>query len=55
MPLGTVIAALKFLSTDAKGILPLNSKIPCGQYGDDAAAWKSGCVPDVAVEPPIGC
>ena len=45
MTLGTVTAALKFLSTDTKGILPLNSKIPYGQYGDDAAAWKSGSMP----------
>ena len=34
--LSKVTAALKLLSTDAKGVLPLNSKIPCGQNGVDA-------------------
>ena len=38
--LGKVTAAPKFLSTDAKGILPLNSKIPCGQDGEVDAVWK---------------
>ena len=41
MTLGKVTAALKLLSTDAKGILPLNLKIPCGQYGDGYAVRKS--------------
>ena len=31
----------EFLSTDAKGIMPLNSKIPCGQDGDSDTVWKS--------------
>ena len=38
----------EFLSTDAKGIMPLNSKIPCGQDGDSDTVWKS--VRDVLVE-----
>ena len=31
MTTGKVTVALKLLSTDARGILPLNLKIPCGQ------------------------
>ena len=38
MTLGKVTATLKLLSTDAKVILPHNSKIPCGQDGDGDAA-----------------
>ena len=48
MTLGKITAALKLFSTDAKGILPLNSKIPCGQDGDCDAAWKS--VRDILAE-----
>ena len=40
MKLGKVTAALKLLSTDAKGILPLNSKILCSQDGEVDAVWK---------------
>ena len=32
----------------AKGIMPLNSKIPCGQDGDSDTVWKS--VSNVLVE-----
>ena len=46
--LGNATAAFKLLSADAKGILPLNSKIPCGQDGDGDAAWKS--VRDILAE-----
>ena len=48
MKLGKVTAALKLLLTDAKGILPLNSKIPCGQDGKVDAVCKS--VRDILAE-----
>ena len=41
MSSGNDIAGLKLLSIGAKGILLLNSKIPCGQDGDGDAACKS--------------
>ena len=41
MKLCKVTAALQLLSTDAKGILPLNSKIPCGQDGEVDTVRKS--------------
>ena len=41
MTIGKVTAVIKLLSTDGSGILPLNSKIPCGQDGDGDTAWKS--------------
>ena len=40
MKLGKATAALKLLSTDAKDILPLNSKIPCGQDSEVDAVWN---------------
>ena len=53
MTLGKVTAAFKLLSVDAKGILPLNSIIPCRQDGDGDAAWKS--VRDILAEKhPLG-
>ena len=48
MSLGRVAAALKFLSEDAKGILPLHSKIPCGPDGNGDTVWKS--VKDILAE-----
>ena len=39
--MGKVTAALKLLSTNAKSILPLNFRIPCGQDGSGDTAWKS--------------
>ena len=48
MTLGKVTAALKHLSTDAKGTLPLSPKIPYGQDGDGDTAWKS--VRDILAE-----
>ena len=48
MSLGKVSAALKLLSEDAKGVLPLNSKVPCGQDGDGSTLWKS--VKDILAE-----
>ena len=48
MKLGKVTAALKLLSTDVKGVLPLNSKILCGQDGDVDAVQKS--VRDILAE-----
>ena len=48
MKLGKVTAALKLFSTDAKGIMSLNSKIPCGQDGDGDAVRKS--VRDILAE-----
>ena len=48
MSLGKVTAALKFLSTDAKGVLSLNFKIPCGHGGNGDTAWKS--VRDILAE-----
>ena len=47
MKLGKVTVALKLLSTDAKGVLPLNLKTPCGQDDVDAV-WKS--VRDILAE-----
>ena len=48
MTLGKVSAPLTLLSTDAKGILPLNSKVPCEQDGDGNAVRKS--VRDILAE-----
>ena len=48
MTLSKVTAALKHLSTDAKGTLPLSPKTPCEQDGDGDAAWKS--VRDILTE-----
>ena len=50
MSLGKLIAALKFLSTNAKDVLPLNSKITCGQLQDvdNDTAWKS--IKDILAE-----
>ena len=48
MKLGNVTAALKLLSTDAKGVLPLDSKIPCGQDSDVDVIRKS--VRDILAE-----
>ena len=41
MKMGKVTAALKLLLTDAKGILPFNSIIPCGQDGNGDVVQKS--------------
>ena len=48
MTMSKVTTAFKLLSADTKGILPLNSKIPCRQDGDGDAAWKS--VRDILAE-----
>ena len=48
MKLGKVTAALKLLSTDSKGVLPLYSKILCGQDGAVDAVRKS--VRDILAE-----
>ena len=39
MSLGKITATLKFLSTDAKGILPLDYIIPCGQAHKRKSVW----------------
>ena len=41
MKMDKVTAALEFLLTDAKGILPFNSIILCGQDGNGDAVQKS--------------
>ena len=42
MSLGKVSAALKLLSEDAKGVLPLDSKVPSGLDGDGATLCGQG-------------
>ena len=53
--LSKITAALKLISTDAKGILPLNSKIPCGQNGNGDTVWKSVIRNILAEKHPAAC